>query len=358
VSQQFEEISRDPQMQQWVNALSWVLMSVFIAVLVADFVLLIRWLLARYRAQRAAELAPASLAATPAEPTEAPLREGEITTEAEEAQTAPIPVEAPAPPPRLRWSVVHVFVGGQIVIVLLSLVLAAAGFLFSLPILWRHTANPLAIQSDPQFKRLMMYVTVLALYLQNILMVGVVAFFLRQYGTSLAQIGLRRPTRRQILLGLGLGVAVLLAANGLEQGLGLLLQRLLGHVTAEKLEKFSSALDAGSMFKGISSPLWKAIFFVAGAIVTPIGEETFFRGFLYNALKFRYGVVVGIIFSGLIFALAHVSPLALLVIFPMGMILAYVYEKTGSLWTTIMMHMVVNGVGLAALWINGPHPGH
>ncbi len=70
-------------MQQWVNALSWVLMSVFIAVLVAVFVLLIRWLLARYRAQRAAELAPASLAATPAEPTEAPLREGEITTEAE-----------------------------------------------------------------------------------------------------------------------------------------------------------------------------------------------------------------------------------------------------------------------------------
>ena len=42
---------------------------------------------------------------------------------------------------------------------------------------------------------------------------------------------------------------------------------------------------------------------------------------------------------------------------PMGMALAYVYERTRSLWVTILMHAVNNGIAFLLLWA-APHLGH
>jgi membrane protease YdiL (CAAX protease family) len=62
--------------------------------------------------------------------------------------------------------------------------------------------------------------------------------------------------------------------------------------------------------------------------------------------------------SALIFAAAHGSLAALLPLFVFGCVLAFLYEKTGSLWAPIAVHALFNGatvlVQLAARHWNYP----
>jgi membrane protease YdiL (CAAX protease family) len=189
------------------------------------------------------------------------------------------------------------------------------------------------------------------LVLQNVLFVGVVWYFVRSYGTSLSGIGLGKPSLKQIAIGLGTGLAMCLAALAMEQGLNTLLPHVAPAETIKALRHLSDQADAGAWFGQISSATVKVLFILLGAVAAPIGEEVFFRGLVYNTLKARINVPVAIIVSGLLFALIHFNPLALFIIWPMGMVLAYVYEKTGSLWVTITMHVTNNLVAFVMSWI-------
>ncbi|HZP80768.1 MAG TPA: CPBP family intramembrane glutamic endopeptidase [Chthonomonadaceae bacterium] len=356
---QFEELGRDPQMRQWLTLLSWGLWAIITATLIADFVIFVRWLLGRQRQwqREAAQFAVAYPAGVPQEiPVEAAppaVIEAQESAEAAPEADAPLESERPSQAERTpwRWSVVHVFVGGQVVVLLANVLILLGMALLAIPIAMKHHGNPFAVMNDPGLERAMNALIVFGLYLQNLLFVGVAAFCLRHYGSSLARIGLARPTRRQVALGVGLGLLLFLIATGLELGLGKLLEHWVGHATAEKLAKFSEALGAGALFAKQPSALAKLLLLIAGAIAAPIGEEVFFRGFLYNALKYRYSVPVAIVVSGLVFAFVHISPLALLVIFPMGMFLAYIYERTGSLWVTICIHAMNNGLAFVLMWL-------
>jgi len=88
-------------------------------------------------------------------------------------------------------------------------------------------------------------------------------------------------------------------------------------------------------------------------VVAPIGEEFFFRGFFYRALRGRLSIAVAAVVDGVVFGLLHgigngveglllVPPLAVL-----GLIFCLVYEKTGSLWPVIAMHAFNNAVAYA-----------
>lgn len=102
------------------------------------------------------------------------------------------------------------------------------------------------------------------------------------------------------------------------------------------------------------NPQWVLAFF-AVVVVAPIAEELFFRGFLYQALRRWRGVTQGIALSALIFALAHVSPLIIPSIFALGIILAYVFEKRGSLAATMAAHMSYNLIGFIAIVASSRH---
>ena len=96
------------------------------------------------------------------------------------------------------------------------------------------------------------------------------------------------------------------------------------------------------------NPQW-VLAFVAVVIVAPIAEELFFRGFIYQGLRRWRGVTQGILLSALVFALAHVSPLIIPSIFVLGVILAYLFEKRGSLAATMAAHMSYNLIGFIAI---------
>lgn len=262
-----------------------------------------------------------------------------------EGPTVVVDTPSPTPPFATTWSLVHPFLGFQAVFVLANLLIAIplVGFLIYAMLTAGNRFQLLLNQS-------VIYATIFGLFAQNALFVGVTAFFLKRYGMSLRSIGLRRPTVQQIALGIGLGVALVLLAGVIEAGTGRALEAMMPQ-GVERLKKLGEIVEAGSIFKSLPSFWLKTLFFLGGAVAAPIGEEVFFRGFVYNAFKRRLSVRAAIVLSGLAFALIHASPLGLIVIFPMGMLLAYVYERTGSLWVTITMHALNNGLAFMLLWL-------
>lgn len=92
-------------------------------------------------------------------------------------------------------------------------------------------------------------------------------------------------------------------------------------------------------------------------VVAPVAEELFFRGFLFGALRKR-GVPIAVLVSGGVFGLAHVasSPVGFIVpLATLGMILALLYARTGSLYPSIALHALNNsvafGVGDGRVWL-------
>jgi hypothetical protein len=90
-----------------------------------------------------------------------------------------------------------------------------------------------------------------------------------------------------------------------------------------------------------------AIIALLAVVVAPIAEETFFRGFLFTGIGERYGYSWGAVLSALLFAVAHfIQPGALLPIFILGLLLAWLYIRTGSIWTCIFAHFAYNSLAL------------
>lgn len=80
--------------------------------------------------------------------------------------------------------------------------------------------------------------------------------------------------------------------------------------------------------------------------VAPFAEETFFRGFLFAGISERFGYVWGALLSALLFGFLHfltsLQWSVFLPIFLLGIILAWLYFKTGSLWPCVITHFVYN----------------
>lgn len=87
--------------------------------------------------------------------------------------------------------------------------------------------------------------------------------------------------------------------------------------------------------------------FIVAAVIAPIVEETGFRGMLYNALRGKMGVWPAALLSGAIFALVHPTlPGEFLPIWGLGVVLALLREKTGSLLPGMICHGINNAVAL------------
>ena len=71
-------------------------------------------------------------------------------------------------------------------------------------------------------------------------------------------------------------------------------------------------------------------------------EEIFFRGFLYTAIKKETNTGQAIFISALLFSFLHAHLVGFLPILILGMFLAYLYEKTGSLVPSITVHVIHN----------------
>ena len=80
----------------------------------------------------------------------------------------------------------------------------------------------------------------------------------------------------------------------------------------------------------------------AVVVLAPVCEEVFFRGYIYAATKRFSDRFFACLFSSLLFAVVHHNINALFPLFFLAIILVIAYELTGSLWTPMLIHALVN----------------
>ena len=91
-------------------------------------------------------------------------------------------------------------------------------------------------------------------------------------------------------------------------------------------------------------PLWSS--FLLTAVFAPIFEEWLCRGMVLRGLLTKMKPGWAIVVSALFFALIHLNPWQALNAFIIGVVMGYVYYKTGSLWLTMLIHFVNNGTAV------------
>jgi uncharacterized protein len=91
-----------------------------------------------------------------------------------------------------------------------------------------------------------------------------------------------------------------------------------------------------------------ALFALAIGLLAPFAEEMFFRGMVFGWLR-RWGFWLAAIVSAALFGVAHGVNFVLPASFALGLLNAYAYERSGSLWPAIASHMAFNGTSLVAI---------
>lgn len=84
------------------------------------------------------------------------------------------------------------------------------------------------------------------------------------------------------------------------------------------------------------------------ALVPALCEEVLFRGYAQRQFERAAGAGGGILLSGVLFGLYHLRPSQVLPLAVIGLFLAYLTWRTGSLWPAILVHLLHNGIAVVA----------
>ena len=153
-------------------------------------------------------------------------------------------------------------------------------------------------------------------------------------------LGFRRPGKPvQLLLALLIMIGATPLLSGLE-GLVGLINFGPGAKAAQKAndDMLSAFLNVGTF------PAFLRVFSIF-AVIPALGEELFFRGLLLRFAKKRSrNMVFPTIFTAAVFAGVHANINGLVSIFCAGILLAVIYNLTGSIWCSMLGHLSFNGL--------------
>ena len=157
----------------------------------------------------------------------------------------------------------------------------------------------------------------------------------------------RREWWAEIRSSIGFGLALYPAIVFV---VGVILALLLGVISGEPVEapeQVPSEPSTATVFVTV----------VYGMVIAPLSEELFFRGVLFRAVRDRYGLVSGLLASGVGFGLIHFldadwqdALLLIGVMFFNGIALAWWYERRGTIVAPIVAHVVFNVIGLTLIY--------
>lgn len=93
--------------------------------------------------------------------------------------------------------------------------------------------------------------------------------------------------------------------------------------------------------------------FLTVAIAAPILEELLFRGIILRGLLQHYTPSKAIVWSAIIFGIAHLNPWQFIAAFIVGCAIGWLYWKTNSIWIGIFMHFVNNSTSFLIAYFTG-----
>ncbi len=121
-----------------------------------------------------------------------------------------------------------------------------------------------------------------------------------------------------------------------------------------QLEEFEFVLREG--------PGAFVVLLIAAAVVAPFFEELFFRGFLFGVYRRRQPLWLAYLVSSVLFTILHLEPTRMNLnqmaglsvgIFLLAMLLAWLYQHTGSLYPGMIAHAINNAAGLILFYSFG-----
>lgn len=231
-----------------------------------------------------------------------------------------------------RWTALDVLLMSVIAVVLfiVGAILVSIAFFSITGMLSGNTTNPNELIASPVFNIGMMALQAVALF-------AAVSAGRAWRRVSWAAIGLEALSRRWIILSVVAAVALRVLLVPI-----VMLLATLGFPMDNSPQVAFLAPEGFSW----SMLIWMLLL---GGVAIPLTEELFFRGVLYAWLR-RWGVWLATLISAGVFAAVHVNPGVMVVAFLLGLVTAYVYERSGSLWSSILVHVAVNSMGLLLLY--------
>lgn len=101
------------------------------------------------------------------------------------------------------------------------------------------------------------------------------------------------------------------------------------------------------------SPIYTTVLTV---VVAPLTEELLYRGLLYGRLRRGMHPALAAVISAAVFGYAHGSPIWMVYTFLLGLLLAFLFERSDSLWPSIITHMSFNIFGQISIFPEGTPP--
>lgn len=156
-------------------------------------------------------------------------------------------------------------------------------------------------------------------------------------GYRLAELGFRRTTGKWLAGAVGLGIIflpirlILVFFVLIVFGMDLNETSLLGEPTDS--DEFSAWYLLGIV---------EALLMIG--VFAPVVEELFFRGLLHSWLGQKLPPIPAIGITGVLFGLAHLDPLLVMSNIVLGFVLSAAYHYSQSLWVSMLIHFVNNGV--------------
>ncbi|GEM_PF-435035 len=138
--------------------------------------------------------------------------------------------------------------------------------------------------------------------------------------------------------------------------LGFVVYLITSAVVVYLVTKFVPAFDVKQVqeigFSQLGTRLEYILAFFILVIVAPVAEEILFRGYLYGKMQKYIPWWGAALVTSALFGLAHGQWNVAIDTFILGMFLATLRTITGSLWPSILLHMIKNGVAYYFLFIN------
>lgn len=97
----------------------------------------------------------------------------------------------------------------------------------------------------------------------------------------------------------------------------------------------------------LAIPGYRLFFYVA--ILAPFCEELLFRGLLYHSYRKSRNLVFAGLCSALLFGLYHMNFNQAPYAFALGVMMALLVEATGSIWSSFLMHFLINGFSVGTM---------
>jgi len=195
--------------------------------------------------------------------------------------------------------------------------------------------TPMLLAKATELPRL--YILLVASVLQCAAMVGAVYWIiLKGGGLTWRSFGFAPPSRKQFVVAIVLGVALVPVMEGIERLAGITLgDTIVGWLAPDGFTW--TGLVGGVLLVGIA---------------TPIAEEVLFRGVIYAWMRTRWSMTTALLLNGALFGVIHLQYPApyLILVGLLGIAFALAYEKTGSLWVPSLMHAGHNSAVIIAVY--------